>query len=40
MKRKSAWLIILLLVLIAGCSLKIDIDPSKMGRSETQESME
>lgn len=39
MVRKLFWAVsILLVILVLGCSLKIEIDPSKLKRTETSQS--
>jgi len=38
-RKRMVWLIsLLLLILVMGCSLKIDIDPSKLGKSKSGQS--
>jgi len=41
LRKKILWIIsLLLLASILGCSLKIDIDPSKLGKSKPGQSQE
>jgi len=40
-RRKILWIVsFLLFISVLGCSLKIDIDPSKMGKSGSSQSKE